>query len=131
MLPEIVLWLSLNIYHESRGTPDRPQIAVAHVTLNRAKERNESVKEIVTDPHQFTWTKDKRKKGSKPWKTDSKVFAGCAVNAVKAMVVPDITGGATHYHEVKMRRFPKWTNKMKRTTRIGPFVFYKERRNSG
>ena len=131
MLPEALLWLSLTVFHEARGTPEKPQIAVAQVALNRARENNETVKEVVNKPHQFTWTKDKRKKRSKPWKTDRKVFVACSINAVKATILPDITGGATHYHEAKMRRYPKWTNKMKRTARIGPFVFYKERRTSG
>ena len=128
MLPEALLWLSLTIFHEARGTPEKPQIAVAQVALNRAKASNESVKEVVTKPHQFTWTKSKKKRMSKPWKTDSDVFVACSVNAVKAMVIPDITGGATHYHEAKMRRIPKWAAKMQRTARIWPFVFYKERR---
>lgn len=129
MLPEALLWLSLTVFHEARGVPEKPQIAVAQVALNRAKAENTTVKKVITKPNQFTWTKSKKR--SKPWNTDREVFVACSVTAVKAMVVPDITGGATHYHEARMRHYPKWTRKMQKTAKIGPFVFYKERRASG
>ena len=44
---EGLLWLTLNVYHEARSEPQIGQVAVVHVTLNRAEELNRSIKEIV------------------------------------------------------------------------------------
>jgi len=45
---EGLLWLTLNIYHEARSEPQIGQLAVAHVTLNRAAQKNKSVEEVVS-----------------------------------------------------------------------------------
>ena len=37
---EGLLWLTLNVYHEARSEPQIGQLAVAHVTLNRASQKN-------------------------------------------------------------------------------------------
>ncbi len=57
---ESLLWLSLNVYHESRGEPEIGQLAVAHVTLNRALEDNKSVADVILAPNQFSWTFQKK-----------------------------------------------------------------------
>jgi len=126
IIPGTILWLALNIYHESRGEPDLAQVGVAQVTLNRAREDEKTVGSVVREKHQFTWRAKKSKRNAKPWKTDSKVFLACGMNAVKALSREDITGGATHFHS-KMRHPPKWTKKMQRTARFGAIIFYKEK----
>ena len=52
---EAMLWLALNIYFEARNQPVKGQLAVAHVTLNRANQKDKSVKEVVLEPGQFSW----------------------------------------------------------------------------
>jgi len=54
-LLEGLLWLTLNVYHEARSEPQIGQVAVAHVTLNRASEKRLPVKEIIKQPYQFSW----------------------------------------------------------------------------
>lgn len=127
MLCETILWLALNIYHESRSEPDTIQIAVAHVTINRSKQENSTIKKIVNKKKQFSWTNNKKKLRSKPWVKDPEVFLNCSINAVRALNKSDITKGATHYHEKRIR--PKWAKDMQRTAKVGPFIFYKEKRN--
>ena len=51
---EGLLWLTLNVYHEARGEPEVGQLAVAHVTLNRAMEERTSIAEVVRKPYQFS-----------------------------------------------------------------------------
>ena len=57
---EGLLWLTLNVYHEARSEPQLGQIAIAQVTLNRAKKGQLSIEDVVRQPHQFSWTMDKR-----------------------------------------------------------------------
>lgn len=121
-----LLWLTINVYHEARGEDALSQRAVAHVTLNRAKQHGYDVKKVVKEPYQFSWTLDKKKLRSKPWKTDPDVFLRCSLNSVKAMRAKDITKGATHFHERSMRPYPDWTKDMKVTLKYGAFVFYKD-----
>jgi spore germination cell wall hydrolase CwlJ-like protein len=53
---EGLLWLTFNIYHESRGEPFKGQLAVAHVTLQRANGELKNVRSVVSKPYQFSWT---------------------------------------------------------------------------
>jgi N-acetylmuramoyl-L-alanine amidase len=120
-----LLWLALNVYHESRGEPEIAQIAVAQVTLNRAKVSGDSVAAVVREKKQFSWTVKKLHK--KPWKTDPKGFLQSGKIAVKAMAHRDVTGGATYFIESKLKRKPAWTKKMVVTARYGGLVFYRLR----
>ena len=55
-LLEGLLWLTLNVYHEARSEPQVGQVAIVHVTLNRAKQKKMPIKAVVTQPYQFSWT---------------------------------------------------------------------------
>jgi N-acetylmuramoyl-L-alanine amidase len=119
-----LLWLSLNIYHESRGEPEIAQIAVAQVTINRAREQEKTVKQVVKTKKQFSWVGKKRQD---PWRKDPAGFARSTLAAVKAVGHKDITDGATHFIESKLKRKPAWTRKMVVTARYGGLVFYRDR----
>lgn len=116
---ESLLWLSLNIYHESRGEPEIGQLAVAHVTLNRALEDNKSIADVILAPNQFSWTFQK------------KSYAPLEVNplqeslriALKAMTTSDFTKGSTFYHHVDVA--PKWTVGKSYIGRYGSHKFYR------
>jgi len=129
LIPGALLWLAMNVYHESRGEPDIAQHAVTHVTLNRAKEKGLVVQSVVKEPGQFSWRLDRNKRESKPWKEDPEQFLKCSLNVVKAVAGKDPTNGATHFHEAKMKPAPKWTKTMKKVGKIGGFIFYKEKKN--
>lgn len=119
-----LLWLSLNIYYEARSEPKNAQIAVAQVTINRSKSRNLTIKEVVLQPYQFSWTLDAQKrKGKIP--SDKKAFKECVNNALLALSMPDITGGATHFHEKRIN--PSWTKNMVHTKTFGVHKYYKSR----
>ena len=126
MLYESIFWLALNLYHEARGEPDKVQLAVAQVTINRAKNRNLTIKETVLQPSQFSWTLDRKKRRAKPWLTDSETFSKCSLNAIRSLHKNDITKGSTHYHESRVR--PGWSKKLKKTVTVGPFKFYRNRK---
>ena len=127
MIPTALLWLTLNIFHEARGEPKLAQQAVAHVTLNRAERQGKTIKQVVTDPYQFSWRLERKKRKAKPWLQEPDVFLNCSIVAIQASVGKDITGGATHFHEAKMKPKPRWTKKLKRVARYGDLIFYKEK----
>lgn len=118
---ESLLWLSLNVYHESRGEPEIGQLAVAHVTLNRALEENKSIADVVLAPNQFSWTDDIKKKYT-PLKTDP--LEESLRVALKAMTTSDFTGGSTFYHHVSVD--PKWAAGKAYTGRYGSHKFYRQ-----
>jgi len=116
MILETILWLSLTIYHEARGEEKLAQIAVAHVTLNRAKKS--SVKKVVLKPYAFSWT---QKENYFPY--DIKSLWESAHSAYVAIQGYDFTGGADHYHHVKVK--PYWRHKMSFVGSYGSHLFYK------
>ena len=116
---EGLLWLTLNIYHEARSEPQIGQLAVAHVTLNRAVHKNKSVYTVVTAPYQFSWTF--QKKSYLP--SESGAFIDCLHSALHAMVTTDLTNGATFYHHLEVQ--PKWAASMTYINRYGVHKFYR------
>jgi len=117
---ESLFWLSLNIYHESRGEPEIGQLAVAHVTLNRAMEDNKSLADVIFAPNQFSWTFQKKN------------YAPLEINplqeslrvALKAMTTQDFTGGSTYYHHITVA--PRWAAGKVYTGRYGAHKFYRQ-----
>jgi N-acetylmuramoyl-L-alanine amidase len=113
---EALLWLSLNVFHESRGEEKLAQIAVAHVTLNRTKT---SIKEAVLEPYAFSWTHQKESY----FPTDIKAYFESLHSAYVAIQGHDFTGGADHYHSKKVK--PKWAKTMTYVGEYGNHKFYK------
>lgn len=123
---EAMLWLALNIYFEARNQPVKGQLAVAHVTLNRANQKDKSVKEVVLEPGQFSWV---RKRHRRLQAVEIPVHERDAFNkavqvAVLSYITPDPTNGATHYHATYVR--PKWAAKLKYKIQIGEHIFFQE-----
>ena len=52
---------------------------------------------------------------------DALTIAERAVNGT----LTDNTGGATHYHVERMKKYPKWKDDTKVVARIGSHIFYK------
>ena len=118
-LLEGLLWLTLNVYHEARSEPQVAQIAVALVTLNRAEEKHLQVKEVVQQPHQFSWTY--RKDSYFP--DDPKAFLNCIQSVYLALQTEDFTQGATHYHLQSVK--PYWIAEYTFLDQYGSHKFYK------
>ncbi|MCL2790008.1 MAG: cell wall hydrolase [Desulfobulbus sp.] len=117
---ESLFWLSLNIYHESRGEPEIGQLAVAHVTLNRALEDNKSIADVILAPNQFSWTF--QKKNYAPLEINP--FQESLRVALKAMTTPDFTKGSTFYHHVDIA--PGWAASKAYIGRYGAHKFYRQ-----
>lgn len=114
-----VLWLTLNVYYEARGEEQLAQMAVAHVTLNRAREQGKPIKDVVLQPYQFSWTLEPRVINDFPALVD------CFNSAITAVNGRDFTRGATHYHERKVK--PYWRKHMTYVGEFGNHKFYRRK----
>lgn len=118
---EGLLWLTLNIYHEARSEPEIGQLAVAHVTLNRALEKNRSIEQVVTAPYQFSWTFQK----ASYLPTEISPLQESIRIALKALTEPDFTNGSTYYHHKEIT--PDWVEEMTFVELYGVHKFYKKK----
>jgi N-acetylmuramoyl-L-alanine amidase len=117
---EGILWLTLNVYHEARSEPQIGQVAVAQVTLNRADVLGLSIKEVVQQPYQFSWTH--QKKSYIP--ENPKAFFQCMHSVYVALRSPDFTTGATFYHHEGINPF--WTAEFDYINTFGSHRFYRK-----
>lgn len=92
---------------------------MAQVTLNRARKKGKTVKEVVLEKNQFSWVKQK------PRVREFDAFVQCTSVALYAMARSDTTKGSTHFHANYVK--PGWRKKMKRTMQIGDHIFYREK----
>lgn len=110
-----------NIYHEARGEGVEGMQAVALVTLNRAKQQDKTVCEVVYQRKQFSWT-NTTKGRNKPIKGNIDAAYNVASAAMSDKLI-DFTGGATHYHTKKVK--PIWRKSLDKIAIINNHVFYK------
>lgn len=123
--------LSLNVYHEARGEPDTGQLAVAYVTLNRARNQKMKVCDVVVEPHQFSWTTGGVVMRTNGWTLmphmvprDLNALAKAVQIARQAMSrkTKDPTQGALFYHADYVS--PYWKRSMTEIGAIGQHIFY-------
>ncbi len=118
---EGLLWLTLNIYHEARSEPVIGQLAVAHVTLNRAAQNKQSLEEVVRAPYQFSWIQQK----DSYLPLEAEAFLKSMRSAMYALCTEDFTRGATYYHHTSVQ--PYWTGEKVFVARYGSHLFYRDR----
>lgn len=118
--------LVLNAYHEARGEKYRGVAAVVEVVLNRTKERNKSVCNVIYEPYQFSWTRDRNKRVDKK---EYEVVEGWVLKHLEHLENDGnntITKGATYFHTKHVS--PSWSRSrdFKCTTKVGKHLFYRE-----
>jgi len=115
--------LSLNIFYEARGEPDKAQMAVALVTINRAKRQRMSLCEVVFEPNQFSWTDEHTQKDPKE---NNPAWIKAQRIATRALTTKDFTDGSRWYHRTDV--WPYWRKNLQFHARYGSHIFYKEKR---
>jgi len=118
ILHAALLCLALNIHFEARGEPIEGQIAVAHVTINRAKENQTDICHEVFKKGQFSWTHQRYSipKGDS-WERSKNI-------AKLSLKISDSVKGATYFFNPKKCR-PNFIVKNKKKIKvIGNHVFY-------
>jgi spore germination cell wall hydrolase CwlJ-like protein len=105
---------------------------VASVTLNRVKSSKwpNNICDVVYQPHQFSWTKDKRFLGKtdkhlEKSKIDRDAFANILEQSALAMsgLLNDYTVGATHYHRKDIS--PAWANRLELALFADTHIYYR------
>lgn len=119
--------LAHNIYYEAGYESEEGKIAVANVTMNRVNASGtfpNTVCGVVYYKYgkycAFSWTCDD--KADDPPKNKSYMDALRIAKLALSGALEDLTNGADHFHEVRVR--PKWSRTMVKTTQIGRHVFY-------
>ena len=121
-------WLAVNIFFEARDQTIEGMIAVGHVTMNRVHERNMSVKSVVFQPNQFSWTRedDPQKKVIRILE-DADAFEKCLIAAHTCLshrLEGETLKGANHYFNPDVV-LPGWAQHMTLIADIGNHRFYK------
>jgi spore germination cell wall hydrolase CwlJ-like protein len=125
--------LAQAIYFEARGEPQKTQVAVAQVVLNRVK--NPAYPKTICDvvfqnaDHlnacQFSFACDGLPETiDEPdaWKTSMDLATKILADDDKSMYLADI-GASTHYHDTSV--LPEWAGEMQRVEQVGSEIFYK------
>ena len=126
-----LMCVALAIYFEARGEPDAGQIAVAHVIRNRIEDPRypDNACDVVKQGYywngnpihnmcQFSFYCD----GKPEDPHDERAWRDALYIVHLSGLIPDITGGATHYHSTKV--FPEWAYTGQVTANIHKHVFY-------
>jgi len=121
-------YMARTLYGEARGEGARGMQAVANVIINRVKQGGwygASVKDVVLKPYQFSCWNENDVNRTIILNANSAQLA-TARNIAERVIsgeLPDITGGATHYHAKSIT--PYWASSLTKTATIGNHVFYK------
>jgi N-acetylmuramoyl-L-alanine amidase len=123
-----LMCVSLNVYHEARNEPIEGQYAVAFVTMNRAKERQQEPCEVVFKRKQFSWTNEAFNKDGglkksyvprtgKKWDTAKKVALAVLLKQKK-----DFTKNATYFYADYIEA-PNWSANKEVVGKWGVHIF--------
>jgi len=101
------------IYGEARGEFPKMKRAIGDVVINRKNKRNQTLREIILEPNQFTCFNNgdiNRNKLKKPLKYESRyTWKEClriSRETLSTMNIDD-SNGATHYYDTSIKE-PKW-----------------------
>jgi N-acetylmuramoyl-L-alanine amidase len=110
---------ALNVLMESRGEPERGQMAVAWVTRTRADERDLSACQVVYERSQFSWTVYSQKRIRSAVLGDPDGWAEAMDVAWRVMIEGerDPTAGANHFYAHRSVR-PAWAGLAAKGSRV-------------
>ena len=125
------VYLAKTIWGEARGEGARGMQAVANVVMNRVNAGSwygASVKDVVLKKWQFScWNDNDPNKAIIENLSERQLALNGSLAIARQVMngsLPDITGGATHYHAKSI--VPSWAASMQKTAVIGNHIFYKE-----
>lgn len=146
MQSQEVYCMRKNIFFEARNQSHKARLAVAWVTINRAKVRSQTICEVVYDARldsrgnplrhqcQFSWFCDGKsdrpnlnnKIEKQAWEEIGKLsrlmIENCYMGINLTKCPSDPTRGATYYHTKKVK--PSWSQQFTRSGDIEDHIFY-------
>lgn len=130
--PEQVFCLARNAFWEARNQDDEGRLAVAFVTLNRARSKSfpGTICEVVWQRKQFSWTHDGKRDEIPPVRVHDGTWERTVRVVLRALspYTDDPTNGALFYHAGYVE--PPWTQDIGMTAvlTIGDHTFYRRNR---
>ena len=121
-------WMAMNIYHEAGNQPLIGKIAVGIVTMNRLNDKRypKNIRDVVTDPYQFSWYNSKGANTPPPsnnrWKESYEVAKMLLTKTISSDIIK-LLEGATHFHATSVK--PDWINKVHKVAQIEGHIFYR------
>lgn len=122
--------LSLCIAGEARGEDVKGMMAVGCVVRNRLEARGagKTYQEVILRPYQFSCfnTNDPNREFllEFDFNTGSGRFFRWIARGIISGMIPDLVGGATHYHAKRIPK-PRGWDGMEPVAEIGNHIFYK------
>lgn len=118
--------MAKNAYFEARGEGDGGIDRVNDVVLNRASNVDrypDGPCQVVTEKNQFSWYSDGHDHSIRDWPIYNHIYNRSYNKYIyrKAGLVPDLTGGALHYHADYVNPHWKWD----RLGSWGHHIFYR------
>lgn len=115
--------ISKAAYFESRGQPEKGQLAVIFTVLNRVKDNRfgDTPCKVVYSPNQYSWTRNKHTVKDKDSYTKAKELVLETIRGEHR----DPTKGATHFHAKYVS--PSWAKRMDCTITVGDHKFYRSK----
>lgn len=127
MIDWVVTCLALNVYFEARGEPVEGQVAVALVTLNRARLSGCEVCDVVFAHKQMSWVHELGYEKRVPRSiTQTRSWERSREVALASMYMQDFTSGATHFHTTEVRPFWRYDVNMHFVGEWGRHIFYRQ-----
>lgn len=123
MTTEDLFWLSVNAYHEARGESYEGIKAVCMVAMNRCERRKKTIKQVVLQPYQFSWTIGDQLPSIKDYDSFLKCMQ-VAKDAFEDYEKGERMNGADHYHATYINQ-PSWAREMTFIAQIGHHIFYR------
>ena len=125
------IYMAKTIWGEARGEGSVGMQAVANVIMNRVDRGGwygASIKDVVLKPYQFScWNATDPNRAKLDKLTVADLQSSGALQIAQQVIngqLPDITGGATEYHNKNI--LPDWDySKLKQTVQIGNHIFYR------
>jgi spore germination cell wall hydrolase CwlJ-like protein len=124
-MTEMLIWLTMTVWFESRGEPEHCQFLIAKTALNRMGPDGD-IKKVILAPYQFSWVPEKMINGVlKPEFRPSIGSPGWvqAERAAKTAIYSSATFPATHFHATWIEKPKSWGN-LKLVRTCGQHHFY-------
>lgn len=125
MIIENLVWISLCVYFEARSEPNQAQLMVAHSIFNRSIKRKLTPKQVIQQPHQYSWYEGF--KGRNLQVEDWESFIKAVQIALWAFVRHKLglrMGGVDHYYDDSINT-PSWAAAMKPLGKLGAFYYFR------
>jgi spore germination cell wall hydrolase CwlJ-like protein len=126
--------LTMCIWGEARGEALPEKIWVGCTVRNRVRNPRwwgKNWREVILKPYQYSAfnqgdPNEEKMRDPLKWDKEGRAWRQCiwVTWGIYHDLEEDVTGGATHYHQSSMRKYPSWAEALARTAEMGSFLFY-------